>query len=301
MIFRMKKENLPKYIDELISRFTVLGPKRIGEDYVFSMLKNGDEFIDVRTLLGPKETIFPIKEKIGEIHSDEIVVIGVKSCDLLGYKMLDDVLGIDASYKERRNKVHFINFVCTEPCTYGFCTTFQGPRLKDYEMQFIDVGEYYVIESNSNELIGKYFESADDNDIRKIENKIEEFYLKMPPMYVNGIHKKMTWDNPKYKEFSQRCISCGACNFACPTCFCFDTYEDDGIHKEWDSCILSGFTRMAGNVNPRPTLDLRLRQRFMHKLRFHYENFSYYLCTGCGRCIEICPVKIDIREFFRGD
>ncbi|HEU13007.1 MAG TPA: 4Fe-4S dicluster domain-containing protein [Euryarchaeota archaeon] len=300
MIYKIKKDLLKKYIDGLLEKYEVWGPKKIGNDTVFSKLKSGEEFIDARTLLGPKESIYPIKEKIGEMESKEIIVMGIKSCDLRAYRMLDDVLGIDEFYSSRRRNVHFLNFVCTEPCEYGFCSTFFGPRLDEYEMQFTDIGEYYIVESKNDKLIGRDFENATEDDLKILESKMRDFYNKMPPMNIENLHKKISWDDPRYREFSKRCISCGACNFACPTCFCFDTYDDDGLYREWDSCILSGFTRMAGNVNPRNTLDLRLRQRFMHKLRYHYENFSYYLCTGCGRCIEVCPVRIDIRDFIRG-
>jgi ferredoxin len=34
----------------------------------------------------------------------------------------------------------------------------------------------------------------------------------------------------------------------------------------------------------------------MHKFRYYPENFGRVLCVGCGRCIEHCPVKIDLRE-----
>ncbi len=302
MIFKIKKDLFVKYLDHMISKYEVWGPKRVGRDIVFSRLEKGDEFIDSRTVLGPKDLIFPPLEKAGDNENPEIIVIGIKSCDLAGYRMLDDVLGIDKNYSNRRKNVHFFNFVCTEPCEYGFCTTFQGPRLKDYEMQFTDMGDYYIIEAKNKKFLDPFFEKANREDMESLNKTIKKFYEKIPPLNTKDLHEKMRWDDSKYKKFAERCISCGACNFACPTCFCFDTFDDgDSIYKEWDSCILAGFTRMAGNVNPRPTLDLRLRQRFMHKFRYHYENFSYHLCTGCGRCIEVCPVRIDIREFLRGD
>ena len=301
MIYKIKKDLIPKYIDYLISKYEVWGPKNVGRDLVFSKLNNGNEFVDGRTLLGPKEIIFPPLQKIATTLEKEIIIFGVKSCDLMGYRMLDDVLSIDKHYSESRKMVHFFNFVCTTPCEYGFCTTFYGPRLDDYEMQFTDIGNYYIVESKGNEFINEMFENANKDDSLILDNILKEFYKKMPKLNIEGLKDRMRWDDPKYGEFAKRCISCGACNFACPTCFCFDTFDDDSLYKEWDSCILSGFTRMAGGANPRPTLDLRLRQRFMHKLKYHYENFSYYLCTGCGRCIETCPVKIDIREFIGGD
>jgi len=34
----------------------------------------------------------------------------------------------------------------------------------------------------------------------------------------------------------------------------------------------------------------------MHKFRYYPENFGRTLCVGCGRCIEHCPVSIDLRD-----
>ena len=307
--FRLKKENLKKYIEWLIENYEVWGPARVHGETVFTVLKSADDFVDEKTLLGSKEILFPRKENIFSPDNDikEKVIIGVRSCDLRAYVMLDDIFlsGIyrDEKYEKRRKNTYFINFVCKEPCEYGFCTTFYGPRLKDhFYMQFMDLGEYYLVESIDKKLIkDDLFEPADDKDLELAEKVEKEFYKKMEPLNIENLHKKLDWNNPLWKEFAERCISCGACNFVCPTCFCFDVYDEgDERYREWDSCILEGFTRLAGGLNPRPTLDLRLRQRFLHKLKFHYEDYGYYLCTGCGRCIEACPVKIDIRDVIRG-
>lgn len=300
MLYKIKKERLKDYIDSLLENYEVWGPKKIGNDIVFSRIECGEDFIDVRTLLGPKDLIYPPQEKLFGDGFKEIIVMGVKSCDLRGYKMLDDVLGIDENYSKRRNLVHMFNFVCTEPCEFGFCTTFYGPRLDEFEMQFTDIGDLYLIETNSNRFVNEFFENADQKDLEIAVEKSKNVYKKMEKLSIDKLNERMKWDNPLWKEFSERCIYCGACNYACPTCFCFDVFDEEDRYREWDSCILAGFTKLAGNVNPRPTLDLRLRQRFMHKLKFHYENFNYYLCTGCGRCTEVCPVKIDIRDVIRG-
>ncbi|MGC8686437.1 MAG: 4Fe-4S dicluster domain-containing protein [Thermoplasmata archaeon] len=299
MMFKISKEKFPDYVDFLIKNYEVWGPKKIGNEYVFSELNSGKEFIDIRTLLGPKDLIYSPYEKLFENNFKEIIVLGIKSCDLRAYKMLDDVLGIDSNYSQRRKMVHMFNFVCTEPCRYGFCTTFYGPRLEEFEMQFTDIGDHYLVETGDTRFINDLFVNANENDLKLAIKKSNNVYEKMQKLNTEKLNEKIKWDNPLWKEFSQRCISCGACNFACPTCFCFDVYDENDRYREWDSCILAGFTKLAGNANPRPTLDLRLRQRFMHKLKFHYENFDYHLCTGCGRCIEVCPVNIDIREVIR--
>jgi L-lactate utilization protein LutB len=37
----------------------------------------------------------------------------------------------------------------------------------------------------------------------------------------------------------------------------------------------------------------------MHKLRYFLDDFGTIMCVGCGRCVQFCPVNIDIREIIR--
>jgi ferredoxin len=52
----------------------------------------------------------------------------------------------------------------------------------------------------------------------------------------------------------------------------------------------------ASGHNPRPTKVERTRQRVMHKFAYWVDLINEIGCTGCGRCVEYCPVNIDIRE-----
>jgi Fe-S oxidoreductase len=56
---------------------------------------------------------------------------------------------------------------------------------------------------------------------------------------------------------------------------------------------------MGAGHNPRPTQTERARQRVLHKFKYLVEEFGREGCTGCGRCVERCPVNIDIRAILR--
>jgi Fe-S oxidoreductase len=59
------------------------------------------------------------------------------------------------------------------------------------------------------------------------------------------------------------------------------------------------FTLMAGGHNPRPSRKERVRNRFMHKLKYHLDRYNLDGCVGCGRCISKCPVNIDITQIIK--
>ena len=102
---------------------------------------------------------------------------------------------------------------------------------------------------------------------------------------------------------SDRCLSCGACTYFCPSCYCFNiTDEGTGVGKpgrrirSWDNCMSALFTQEASGYNPRPTKATHMRQRVTHKFSTYPENWGAFSCMGCGRCISNCPARIDIRQ-----
>ena len=111
--------------------------------------------------------------------------------------------------------------------------------------------------------------------------------------------KKM-WD-----EFAENCVECGACNLICCTCHCFMLADGKGKNnvnariKIWDSCLYRNFAAVAGGANPRRHRAERLHNRFDKKFSFFPEVLGIYACDGCGRCVEACTGKIDIREVLK--
>ena len=110
-------------------------------------------------------------------------------------------------------------------------------------------------------------------------------------------------DTQFWQDQTDRCISCGACTYFCPTCYCFTiTDEGEGLSEKggrrlrsWDNCMSSLFTREASGHNPRMLKAFRMRNRVSHKYSTYPENWGAFSCSGCGRCISNCPVCVDIR------
>jgi ferredoxin len=100
---------------------------------------------------------------------------------------------------------------------------------------------------------------------------------------------------------TRACIGCGVCTYECPTCTCFDVLDDAVMghgyrYRCWDSCQFRHFCEEASGHDRRPFQWERQRQRICHKLWYSVERFDEITCVGCGRCIRLCPVNIDISE-----
>jgi formate hydrogenlyase subunit 6/NADH:ubiquinone oxidoreductase subunit I len=116
-------------------------------------------------------------------------------------------------------------------------------------------------------------------------------------------------DSPRWNTLGAGCVECGACTQICPTCHCFylrDQQNKNGDferHRAWDSCVWSGYSRMAGPAdmkpNPRSRFQNRMANRFLHKYVWSLKQYDTLGCVGCGRCIEACPGRIDIRKVIR--
>ncbi|MGD8665834.1 MAG: 4Fe-4S dicluster domain-containing protein, partial [Desulfobacterales bacterium] len=131
------------------------------------------------------------------------------------------------------------------------------------------------------------------------EDKISAFVKtdNLRQIETNDLYNASFWE-----EVSFACINCGTCTYACPTCWCFDIQDENrgkrGCRmRNWDSCMYPLFTLHGSGHNPRGTKLHRVRQRFMHKLKYYVDKYDAGIqCVGCGRCIRHCPVNIDIRR-----
>ena len=153
---------------------------------------------------------------------------------------------------------------------------------------------------------GRLFDGFDLTDM-DAELPVVEYHAEfgIPPQIV----WKSSFESHVWMEESERCLSCRVCAYVCPTCRCFDVRDEHLPSKNgadyservrcWDSCSGEAYRRIAGGHNPREAKADRLRNRMYCKLHYIVEQSGLMACTGCGRCIDSCPVNIDITEIMR--
>ena len=248
---------------------------------------------------------------------EDFVIFGVRACDARGFDVIDGVYlnmdPVDSYYKNRRDHGTVIVLACNEPAKTCFCPTFgidasQSTPSGDVSCWLAD-GKYYF-QANTDK--GKKFveaaksvladaaDSAVEAAKKDIKAKVEaQPFAKMDLSKFQGKDILKIFNSKIWDTVAEPCVGCGTCTYVCPTCMCFDVRDFDtgkGVRQIrcWDSCMHNDFTQMAAE-NPRHTQKERSRQRFMHKLMYypmaHNDMFS---CTGCGRCVENCPVNMNI-------
>ncbi|MFH1239486.1 MAG: 4Fe-4S dicluster domain-containing protein [bacterium] len=263
--------------------------------------------------------------EVPELADKPFAIVGVKACDLKGFKIQDYVFK-DHDYKDpfyinnRQNNL-IIGADCTCAIETCFCLSLgiKPYPQEDFDLNLSQVKGGYIAEASSDKgrkLMGKYtslFEKADEElisesdkqrarVIKEVEANIRALNIPHQDLYKGIIEQG--FESDIWKDEVKMCVECGACNTICPTCHCFLLYDQKNeAHLErlrvWDSCLIKDFARVAGGANPRPKLWMRLRNRFEKKFDFFPKVTNVYACTGCGRCVSACPAKIDIRKVLR--
>lgn len=279
-----------------------------------------------------KSVVFRPRDFLGALTEDtqipetkEMVVVGVKNCDLSALKIHDHVFlsdPVDPHYKALREKTILVSCDCTEAREVCFCPAVnEQPYAKEgFDINLSETSKGFVVEAGSEKgekllkEVGDLLETADDAILKERDTKRKALYdtvarqasakgLKAGQDLTKAIEKTIKSDI--WEEFSQNCVECGACNYVCCTCHCFllaDGMADGKTPsrvKQWDSCLHMNFARVAGGANPRRHRAERLYNRFDKKFSFFPKVLNTYACDGCGRCAEACTGKIDIRDVLK--
>ncbi|MGM0365748.1 MAG: 4Fe-4S dicluster domain-containing protein [Actinomycetota bacterium] len=327
----LSKDDYGELVKGLIEDYKMIGPKvKDKAIHDFVPIKDSSELDTgyTRTTIPPaKKILFPANEKLVEYEvgqqikikpaaeSEETVLFGINAWDINGMNFLDKLFStdfIDPNYWEKREKLIVIG-IDTEPSEKNFALSMGAEFAKEgFDLYLSDLGDRYFVRVGSpkgNEILEKYTSAAEasEKDFKDFDRYMDDYRSK----FSNDVDIKSFYDNFEliydnedfWNRVAKNCFSCGSCNLACPTCFCFNVKDDielnlkDGAKtREWDSCMMPEYGLVAGGHNFRPNKENRLKQRYRCKLKTFYDKFGQYACVGCGRCIEVCLAKIDIAE-----
>lgn len=332
-IIKIEKEGWAQGLEKLKSSYRVFGPVADKDSFELKELKSNDTpVLELsNTRLSAKSAIYPQSQVMFSYTLDEAknnhhvmeqveleekprVVLGIRPCDaasfLLVKRNFDSADYKDPFWVKPYENTTFVGFACDQPAQTCFCTSVGcGPfneegldliLIRDQDSFFAKTlskrGEILAAAAGwQTEGKGADFESRKAAAEHKINSKVS----------TNHLREKKTIDlfkAPFWDEVAFSCLNCGTCTYSCPTCWCFDIQDEvKGTNgkrmRNWDSCMYPLFTLEGSGHNPRPNKVQRVRQRFMHKLKYYVDKYDAGVqCVGCGRCIQLCPVNIDIRN-----
>jgi len=289
-----------------------------------------------------KSFLFPVKERVAVYpsttyhwqprqESDEpIVVAGLRACDVAAIRVLDSVFVqddyVDPFYSLRREALRMVTVDCVAPAESCFCNLLGSkPYATDgFDVNLSPIAGGYVAEAGSGkgremlvavpDLFGEATpEQVAERDAARAASERRLAEQNAQWAVASGVEKVVAAaiEDDCWLELAASCVECGSCSNVCPTCHCFQLYDqpsDDPAGpnervKVWDSCVLASYARMAGvggmKATPRPELRQRFANRVLHKFAWFPQNMGFLGCVGCGRCIDACIGGGDLRQLLK--
>jgi sulfhydrogenase subunit beta (sulfur reductase) len=331
----ISKNDFNKWLKKLGESYEVIGPVAEGDQINFAPLSEGNQ-ADMsfqNTRLSPKGLTQPASEKmftfslnqedaeahvLKEIPEEKAprLVVGIRPCDARAYDLVQ-INFVTSDYKDPfwkagRERLTLIGLGCNQPCATCFCTSTGGGPFDTAGLDLLltDLGESYLARSCNekgeallNDAPGAAAGDKEKDQAVKIQKEATEaITTEVPTKNLKDQPLLDLFNAPFWDDVQFSCINCGTCTFLCPTCWCFDIQDEvhgaEGIRlRNWDSCMFPLFTLHGSGHNPRSEKVQRVRQRFMHKLKYYVDKYGNGVaCVGCGRCVQFCPVNIDIRR-----
>ena len=285
-------------------------------------------FLEGRTDFSPKPFFLPEREEIAGFEKKanddylikekkdekERVIFGIRPCDTNAIALMDEILlkyfFPERNYEARRKNSILIAIGCREPCgKESFCSSLGTNIPKGHDVLLTPLKEGFAVRAETEkgkELLGRkeIAEFLEDIGIVQAPQTFES-KNKIESNGVAGLLKR-NFESKVWKQEGERCLNCTSCTQVCPSCYCFCIKDElsleEGKSKRircLDSCFLDRFSRISKEVVFRKSNGAKLRQFVCHNFYYSNEKHGVTKCVGCGRCIEVCPVKISITEVLK--
>jgi len=336
MLFKVFPQDELIRLYEILAANRVVGPVQKGVDQHGRSLYDFDvvhDFADLhldytQTIHSAKNYFLPYREDLcsftfqdGDWRKDvdygvyaPLVLFGLHSCDINALNKLDKVLlggrYPNPFYGKKRANMFIVGHSCN-PQPFCFCKSMgTDSALRGFDLFLTRLDDSYFAEVLSSQA----FHLLEKINCREPDSEEHRCYLELiaarESLFVAHVDTSdltkildLEFQAPIWREWGDRCLSCGTCAQVCPTCYCYGVEEQvdmDFSHgrkeKMLYSCNLLDFAAVAGGHNFRPESHTRIKYRYYHKHRGFVEAFEESLCVGCGRCGQSCLARITVPE-----
>ena len=163
----------------------------------------------------------------------------------------------------RREQTLLVGIECLEPCDeHSFCKSMGTLTVSNgYDLHLTDLGEAYAVDvgteagRGSAEQVRQRPPGQQRPTCKQLNKVLGAKWPRFPyklEFDVGELSSLMSqsYDSPVWDQLAEICLACGQCTLVCPTCFCFNVYDEvelnlqDGERRRrWDSCQLDEFAR----------------------------------------------------------
>jgi anaerobic sulfite reductase subunit A len=318
MGFILNQEAFNRVLAVLGADHTIYAPKLFEQGSNFSdldLVRYGvisaieEVIFDVKSANSPKEALYPASQTLFYFTEREMreakvpakkPLILLRSCDVHGLKRFDDVMiengAPDFFYERIRKNARFALMPCRNAFESCFCVDMKTNQTGDCDFSVEKDGANYLVNCNARDMEDLFAScGAEKADVAVPFASETKTHVTISDKITNAAASLPLWE-----EYDGRCINCGRCTFGCSSCSCWTMqdmfYTDNGRTGErrrvWASCMVDGYTDVAGGGSYRKKNGERMRFKVLHKIYDHQKRFGHPMCTGCGRCDDVCPEYI---------
>lgn len=298
----MNEHNLNHLIEYIILNYSTFGKKKVGNRSSFGKLNKTNEFhmSGPKPIFSFKKILFPNKLDSFERTDEKIAFIGLNNCDIWALKYFLDQFK-KTNLLPKREDILIVGTEC-QVDRNCFCELMGTNKYSDFDLFIQDEPRGFTVFSGTR--IGEQIlkKIGLKNSSKEVKLKEIKLNLEEKPFDQKELSKKVSEKNENidfWQGISNNCFGCSACSTVCPLCFCFrqefvNNIDESGKRQlRWDSCFSKGFSEIQHHFDLRPQNVDRLYNWYHHKFVRNFEKKGYFLCTGCGRCIDACPANLN--------
>ncbi len=249
------KREWDTFVANVMADYRVCGPVANGSRFAFDVIEDPAQLeLGYNTsILPPKKYLQPQEERLmtfnraGKttvetvIESQPTVILGVHTCDLNAMRVLDAAFSQDypdAHYLRRRGQTLLVGIECLEPCDeHSFCKSMGTLSVSDgYDLHLTDLGDAYAVDVGSGEgasLLETHANAypAAEPDMQQLNKVLGAKWPRFPYKLETDVDElpalmHQSYNSPVWNELAQICLACGQCTLVCPTCYCFNVYDE---------------------------------------------------------------------------